>query len=693
MIFSYDGILKAIQDRLSLLSNWRTTLYHSIYQRLNEAQAYAIDKLVYLAEFLYRESNFSTALKRRSLLLKSKFLSYTPYRKRAPNGNLIVTADSTGFFNNYTYSGDPVTTDRWSVMTNTNGDTLVFCTEDTVYATGAKTVSETFSAGAVIDEGGGLVGFLMADTSNLFAGNIIKVSGTSNYNGYHTVDSIITNTRVLVTATYNAETFDGTEVVVSGFSFIPVKQGTPKTFTYVAVGDESEVVTIYSDSIENEEFEVFIVDADDAVLSTVSIIGVDTTETDHFFLSDTDNYYVKIENDYDFEAVNFTFGDDIYTKKLVAGTRILIKYAITDGDEGNISSSDIINTFAVDPVDSNNNAVVLYITNDEEIGDGSDIETVTSIRSNAPNLFNAGYRCGSYNDWITILENDSRIYKATIWTTEDVADDTISTNQNKIFVAAISSDSTELTETQKADITTDYLKSRKSPTEIVSWQDLNIVFALVKVTAVISDIDKPTVRTAVYNALDSEYGILNTDFQVGIKKSNWERVVDEVEYIQYHTSELYNCERLNSSVKLNYAIIVQSDAADKDIHLTEDTLELWRQDYDSTTSEWESSITRVGYDESGSWIAEPNYEITADNITYATSQVSFNISSGLSTAGTINEDYRLYMSYKTKDSNDELQQEIRFPAEKKYITDIDNALILTANISGVSTLTYESTLT
>lgn len=689
MIYDFDGIKQEIKNKLSLESNWRTTLYYGVYERLIDAITYAIDKFVYLAEFLYRESNWTTALKRRSLLLKAKFLSYTPSRKIAPSGNLIVTADSTGFFNSYTYAGEPVTIDRWSTMTNTNGDVTVFCTTATTYSTGAKTVSETLSAGAVIDEGDGQVSFLMSDTSNIIANDIVKISGTSNYNGYHTIDSVTTNTKITVTETYNAEIFDGTEVIVSGFTFIPVKQGTPKTYTYIATGETDETITIYSDNIDNDEFEVLEVDANNNTLSTVSIIGTDTTETEHYFISDTDNYYVKIENDYDFESVKLIFGDDLYTKKLVTGTRILVKYAETEGDDGDITNSSIINTFSDTLEDTSGNTVTLYITNDEEIADGSDIESLESIQYNAPNLFSAGYRCGGYNDWITVLENDSRIYKAVIWTTDDVADDTVTANQNKVYIAAISSDGTELTESQKSAIATDYLKDKKSPTEVISWQSVNIVYVMIKVTANITNVSKASVKSDMFTDIDTEYGILNSDFKTEVRESNWIRIIDDLTSVNYHTSELYNCERLSASVKANYEIMPykSSSTATEEIKLVADTLELWRQNY--SDSAWQQP-TRIGYDSGGTWVAEAGYTLSETNINYSNSQVSFNISSGLAGAGTLNTDYRLYMSYKTQDGNSNKQNDIRFPDEKNYITDVEEGFIFITDSDGASTLTYES---
>ena len=688
MNFDYDGLLTALQNRLSLLSNWRQTLYYGVYQRINEAVAYVLDKFVYLTEYLYRESHWTTALKRRSLLLKAKFLNYTAHRKIAPSGSLIITGDSTGFFNNYTYTGESVTVNKWDEFSNTDGDVTVFCTEDTEYATGAQTISQTLDSGAVVDESGGQVSFLISDTSAFTANDIVKITGSDNYNGYHTIDSVTASTKITVTATYVAETFDGTEIIVSGFTFVPVKQGTPKTYTYIATGDANETITIYADNIDNDEIEVFEVDGAGTVISQIDIIGVDTEDTEHFFINDTDNYYCKVENDYDFESVNFVFGDDIYTKQLVAGTIILIKYAITDGEDGNITNTSTVTNVVSTLLDSYGNETTLYVTNDEEIGDGSDTESLTSIQNNAPNLFSTGYRCGGYYDWVEVLENDNRIHKSKIWTTDDEADDTITSNQNKVYAVAISADGSELTETQKSDITVDYLKARKSPTEIISWQPLNTIIAMFKVTdAIITNVDKALVKTQIFNALDAEYGILNTDFKEEVRESNYVRIIDNLSNVYYHETDVYCCEQLNNNAKLNYPIAVYNSSASEsadEINVVPDTLELWVQNY--SDGEWSSS-NRIAYDSGGVWVAESGYELTATNITYVTSEVSFNVSSGL--VGTIDEDYKLFMSYQTYDGNQENQNTIRFPSYD-FITDVDLDFIFTVDDDGNSTLTYRN---
>lgn len=684
MTYDFDGIVKELQDRLSLLSDWRQTLFYGVYQRIIEATAYAIDKLVYLNEFLYRESHWTTALKRKSLMLKAAFLVYTPFRKQAPNGNLIISGDSTGFFNNYTYTGETTIVPKWTKFTNTNGDKKVYCTTQTSYSKGAVISKVFFNSGAVTNEGSGTVGLPIASITPYAVGDTIKIAGTNSYNGYFTVTTLETN-KIIITTTYNAETFDGTEYLIADLVFIPIKQGTPKTYTYIANGDTNEIITIFSDSVENVEIEVFIVNASGNTLNTVSIVGVDTTETKLFFLSDPDNYYCEISTASDFESVKIQFSDNIYAKQLSAGTRVLVKYAITDGEDGNITNTEIINTIDATLLGADGNASTLYVTNDQAISDGTEIESIENIRNNATNLYGTGYRCGGYSDWVEVLENHANIYKAVIWSTDDVADDTIATNQNKVFVSAISTDGDVLTSSQKSDIVTDYLKDKKSPTEIVSWSDPTIIRVMTRTTATIETVNKATVTNEIFTALDTDYGILNSDFKVDANESNVKSIIDNLSNIDYHTTEIYNCEYLNTNIKTNYPIAVYKEATanSNDIKLSSDSLELWVKTLSGTV--W-SSPDRIAYDSGEAWVVESGYLVGNSSIDYDTSQVSFNVSSGIADDSTT---YQIYMSYKTKDGDGIKLDDVRLPSTN-FITDVDEHFVFTETVSGVSTLTFKS---
>jgi hypothetical protein len=75
-------------------------------------------------------------------------------------------------------------------------------------------VSDVLDAAAAVDKGGGQVGLPI--TGHAFvAGQIVVIAGTVNYNGARAIDSQTAN-EIVITATYVAETFAGTETVVFG---------------------------------------------------------------------------------------------------------------------------------------------------------------------------------------------------------------------------------------------------------------------------------------------------------------------------------------------------------------------------------------------------------------------------------------------------------------------------------------------
>jgi hypothetical protein len=82
-----------------------------------------------------------------------------------------------------------------------------------VEATYDNTTQDTIDNAAAVDKGGGLVGIPV--TGHAFvAGREVTIAGTTNYNGAFEVISQTAN-EVVITDTYNAETFGGSETIVS----------------------------------------------------------------------------------------------------------------------------------------------------------------------------------------------------------------------------------------------------------------------------------------------------------------------------------------------------------------------------------------------------------------------------------------------------------------------------------------------
>ena len=84
-------------------------------------------------------------------------------------------------------------------------------TIDTFIASGTAAMNTTLDADDAVDTGGGLV--TLVSTAHGFAvGSQIYISGTTNYDGMHTLAAVATDT-FNIYATYVAETFAGSETV------------------------------------------------------------------------------------------------------------------------------------------------------------------------------------------------------------------------------------------------------------------------------------------------------------------------------------------------------------------------------------------------------------------------------------------------------------------------------------------------
>ncbi len=595
MTYDYDGILEELKTRLALMSNWSTTIFHGTYERLLSVIAYIMEKLVYIAEFLYRESNFNTAEKVSSIMAKVSFLDYTPYRKVGASGYIQVNANS-AMSSVYTYTGYNVTIPQWTLFSDSTRNINVYTTEEAIYRTG-------------------------------------QVGSLS----------------------------------------IPVKEGVPKQYNYTAVGIADEKIYIYSDSTDNAEIFVYVVDANNNILSQVSVCGVDVEDKRMYFLLNPDNYYCEISNANDFSYVQILFGNGINTKKLVAGERLLIKYAETKGTLGNIAGTNVITVFKNSVYDPYGTAVTLYVTNNAEISDAKDTETIESIKYNAPSIFQTGYRAGGSLDWIGILENYPIIHKAIVWSAADIGDYT-NANINKVYIAAVSNDGSDLTTTQKDDITLNYLKTRKSITEVTSFETLNTIYAKFDVTAQIDINNALTVDAAIKDGLDAEYGILNNEFSTNIYESEFYKIVSEVPNILYHTTEVYTLEK-GFEYSTGDTVIAVSDyssgvvAADQ-IWLQPATLEIWVETLSSGVL---VSLERAGYDTSGAITSDNGYTLSSTGVNYTTNSFQFVIND---LAVIDPDDYNVNVSYKTIDGLGNQSNNLRVSLFNQ-IVDVDTNYIET----------------
>lgn len=468
--------------------------------------------------------------------------------------------------------------------------------------------------------------------------------------------------------------FNGTE----GNLEVQVRQGTPKTFYYTASGVANEEIKIYSPDIDNDIFDVYIVNENNEIISKVNIVNK------MYFVNDTVNYNCSSVSFDDLQGVTFTFGDGISSKKLEANDKVMIRYVETDGANGNIESANTITVIKDTLRDIDSVAVTLYCKNSDAISDGSDYESIESIRNNAPNLFFAGYRCGTFNDWKTILENFSFIYKAVVWSVNDIGGSTLMSEQNKVFATALTNTGDNLTPAQKTYLENEIYYTYKSPTEILQFTNTQKVYIMFNVNAKISNSTTSIVSSQIKDLIYDAYSTLNTNYQSNIYSSNYVNAIDDLSYIDYHETTIklmdYNVNAIQTDKLVNAFFI--SSIPTQEISLVNNSLELWIKRKIGGT--WQEPI-QIAYSLGTSFIGMNGYTINSSNINYTTGYYNYVVQTIVDNptdypvqnpSEAQNNGYLLVMAYNTKNGYGLQTQDVRLPY-RYQITDIDKDFIFT----------------
>ena len=601
MIWSFDSIKQKLDEKLALMPKWNKVTYWSVYERIRDVIAYCMEKLAYTADVLYNMSSFLKTSSLKALNIMAKPFSYTAHRKRGATGILLLSKDS-DFDEFYIYGGKNVYIPKYTVFTNSGGDTNTYSYEEKTY-------------------------------------------------------------------------YSGTE----GNLQIPIKEGTPKTFVYTATGIPNEEIKIYSPNIDNDIFDVYIVDANDEILFEVSVVK------NLYFINDLNDYYCTSESFEDFQGVTFTFGDGISTKQLNPNDRVMIKYAETQGSDGNIESLNVITVIKDTLYDNTGAVATLYVTNDEAISDGSDYEEIESIRNNAPRLFFAGYRCGTATDWKTIIESFSFIYKAKVWTVDDIGGSTLLSEQNKVFATAITSTGDNLTMSQKTYLEQEIYNNYKSPTEILQFTETQKVYIKFDTTGKIKNNTTSIVQEQLKQLLYDNYATLNTDYQTNIYSSNYINLIDDLDDIVYHETEVKIMDYNTNAVQVSRSMGVffnDTSIQDDKILPVLSSFEIWiKRKIGGTWQEPE----KVASSNTTSFVAESGWTISSSNINYSEGIYAYIIQEIVDDIGGLiygvknpdeNTDlgYILCVAYNTEDGNGLQQQNIRLPY-RYQITDIDEDFV------------------
>ena len=189
---------------------------------------------------------------------------------------------------------------------------------------------------------------------------------------------------------------------VATFNSLVLKEGIFLQKEFVVDGSLDQRFILENSFIDSSTIRVYVKGSSDTGL------GKQYTLVDNIFQIDKNSEVFLIQEVKD-EKYELLFGDNRFGKKLENGAVITVTYIVTDGKSGNGASSfSFAGTFKNenDVVALLNNTVV--VTTIQKSQNGSDIESIDSIKNYAPRLYASQYRAVTTRDYETIIK--SKIY-------------------------------------------------------------------------------------------------------------------------------------------------------------------------------------------------------------------------------------------------------------------------------------------
>jgi hypothetical protein len=200
-----------------------------------------------------------------------------------------------------------------------------------------------------------------------------------------------------VTATVNSSTG------VASFTNVSIKEGVFLKKQFTVNTSLNQKFILNNSFIDTSTIRVFVKGVNESGL------GRPYTLVDNIFNIDSTSEIFLIQEVQD-EKYEILFGDGIFGKKLENNSIITVTYIVTEGKNGNGS-----NAFSFSGIlkDSSDDIIIptssISIQTIQSSQNGSDIETINSIKNFAPRLYSSQYRAVTARDYESIIK--SKIYQ------------------------------------------------------------------------------------------------------------------------------------------------------------------------------------------------------------------------------------------------------------------------------------------
>ncbi len=189
---------------------------------------------------------------------------------------------------------------------------------------------------------------------------------------------------------------------VANFSNLTVREGTFLTKKFTVDGSLDQRFILDNPFIDSSTIRVYVKGTSDTGL------GKQYSLVDNIFQINQNSEIFLVQEVKD-EKYELLFGDNRFGKKLENGSIITVTYITSEGKNGNGASS-----FSFSGTFKNENNVIATLTNNitvttiQKSQNGSEIESIDSIKNYAPRLYASQYRAVTTRDYETIIK--SKIY-------------------------------------------------------------------------------------------------------------------------------------------------------------------------------------------------------------------------------------------------------------------------------------------
>ena len=180
---------------------------------------------------------------------------------------------------------------------------------------------------------------------------------------------------------------------IASFNDIEIYQGTFLTKQFVVDGSLDQRFILNNSFIDTSTISVYVRGINDIGL------GVEYSSVDNILNVDSSSKIYLLQEVQD-EKYELLFGDGLIGKKLENNSVITVNYIITDGEEGNGASSF---SFAGSIAPNNATGSISVITN-QPSQNGSEIESINSIKYFAPRIYSSQYRAVTSRDYEAIIK-------------------------------------------------------------------------------------------------------------------------------------------------------------------------------------------------------------------------------------------------------------------------------------------------